>query len=123
MSALLAHLIGDFCLQSQSMADRKTTSLPWACLHAALYTMPFVLLTHDLWRLGVIFGTHAVIDRYRLAARWVAFYGTGTRAAGLWSRFNVSTEPVPAFLAVWLTIIVDQTFHLCINQWVLAWQT
>lgn len=116
MTELLAHLVGDYVLQSQPMADRKTTDIRWALIHAAFYTLPFLLLTTDWWRLLIIGGTHALIDRYRIAARWVAFYGSGTRASGVWSRFNTSAAPVPPFLAVWLTIIVDNTMHLFINH-------
>lgn len=120
MIPMLCHLLGDYVLQSQPMADRKTSSLLWAAVHASFYTLPFLFLTHDLWRLAIIGGTHMVIDRYRLAARWCAFYGTGTRASGLWAPCNVSTDPVPPFLAVWLTIIVDNTMHLIINAGALS---
>lgn len=112
---LICHLIGDYPLQSQPMADRKVTSWRWAFIHAAVYTLPFLLICQNWRALAIICGTHAVIDRLRLAAKWCAFYGTGTRITGLWRRWNVSAEPVPPFLAVWLTIIVDQTMHLAIN--------
>lgn len=115
MTLLLCHLLGDYVLQSQPMADRKTSDIRWALIHAAFYTLPFLALTQDGWRLALIGGTHALIDRYRIAARWCAFYGTGTRTSGIWSRWNVSADPVPPFLAVWLTIIVDNTLHLAIN--------
>lgn len=121
MGPLLAHLVGDYVLQSQPMADRKAGEWRWALLHALIYTVPFLVLTQDPRALLVICATHAVIDHYRLAARWVAFYGTGTRVGGLWAKWNVSTEPVPPFLSVWLTIIVDNTFHLAINAAALAW--
>ena len=120
MIELLAHLVGDYALQSQPMADRKTTDIRWALVHAVAYTIPFLCLTLDWRALAVIAGTHALIDRYRVAARWVAWYGTGTRAGGIWSRWNTSTDPVPPFLAVWLTIIVDNTMHLCVNHAALA---
>lgn len=119
MTQLLAHLLGDYALQSQAMADRKTTSLRWACIHAGFYGLPFLALVSHPWQWLVIVGTHAIIDRYKLAARWCAFYGTGC-LGGLWGRFGVRSEPVPAFLAVWLTIIVDNTMHLCINAGVLS---
>lgn len=120
MIQLLCHLAGDYPLQSQPMADRKTTDIRWAFIHALVYTLPFLVVTQNWRALAIICGTHAVIDRYRLAARWCALHGTGTRSGGLWGRWNVSTEPVPPFLAVWLTIIVDNTMHLCINYAALA---
>lgn len=121
MLELLAHLVGDYVLQSQPMADRKVTDIRWALVHATAYTLPFLLLTQDLQRLAVIALTHALIDRYRIASRWVAWYGTGTRSSGIWSRWNVSTDPVPPFLSVWLTIIVDNTFHIIVNHFALGW--
>lgn len=121
MVELLAHLVGDYVLQSQPMADRKVTDIRWALIHALAYTAPFLLLTLDWRALAVIAGTHALIDRYRVAARWAAWYGTGTRAGGIWSRWNTSTDPVPPFLSVWLTIIVDNTMHLAINHAALTW--
>lgn len=115
MTQLLAHLVGDFLLQSQAMADRKVTDLRWACIHAVFYTLPFLFLTTDLWRLAVIGGTHAVIDRYRLAAKSTGWWGSWNRERGLWARWNVSTEPVPPFLVVWGTIVTDNTMHMLIN--------
>lgn len=122
MILLLCHLIGDYVLQSQPMADRKTSSMAWALIHAAFYSIPFAILLAltapaipALAALLVIGGTHALIDRYRLAARWCAWYGTGTREGGVWGRWNVSAEPVPPYLGVWLQILVDNTMHLVIN--------
>ena len=77
MGPLLAHLVGDYVLQNHAMATRKTSSWPWALLHAAFYTLPFLLLTQDWRALAIIGGTHAVIDRYRLARYWVNFWGVG----------------------------------------------
>jgi len=119
---LLCHLIGDYVLQSQPMSDRKTSSMAWALIHAAFYSIPFAVLlaltarpVPGLLALFCILVTHAVIDRYLLAARWCAWHGTGTREGGVWARWNVSAEPVAPFLGVWLTIIVDNTMHLAIN--------
>lgn len=66
-AVLLAHLIGDYVLQNQWMADNKTKRLWPAIVHGAFYTLPFLLITLNPWSLLIIFGTHVVIDRYRLA--------------------------------------------------------
>lgn len=84
MTQLLAHLVGDYVLQSHVMATRKVTSWTWAFVHAAFYTLPFLLLTQDWHALLVIGGTHAVIDRLRIARRWCEFYGVGL--PGVWWR-------------------------------------
>lgn len=77
MPELLAHLVGDYVLQNHAMATRKTSSWAWALLHAVFYGLPFLLLTTDWRALAVIVGTHAVIDRLRLARYWVEFWGVG----------------------------------------------
>ncbi len=115
---LLCHLIGDYVLQSHVMATRKTSSWLWALVHAAFYSLPFAALL--LWLdapnalpiLAIIGGTHAVIDRYRIAAKWCAWYGVGH--PGIWTPREGFESP-PPFLGVWLTIIVDNTLHLAIN--------
>jgi hypothetical protein len=120
MPELLCHLFGDYILQNHLMANLKTKSWAWAATHALLYTLPFLLLTRSPAALAVILGTHAVIDRHRLARYWVEFWGVGqlgwaSRRAG----FTLDGE-TPPFLAVWLLILVDNTFHLAINHLALA---
>lgn len=124
--ALHAHLIGDYVLQSHIMAVRKTSSWKWALIHALFYGIPFagllLFVTPDLTKkliaLVIIIGTHAVIDRYRLAVYWCKFYGAAGYP-GLWWRYFPGPEevfePPRAFLQVWLIILVDNTMHLCIN--------
>jgi hypothetical protein len=79
---LICHLIGDYVLQCHLMANKKVQSWAWAVTHAAFYTLPFLFLTRSPWALLVIFGTHAAIDRYRLANYWMKFYGVGH--PGIW---------------------------------------
>ena len=118
---LIAHLVGDYVLQNHAMATRKTASSKWAAIHVAFYTLPFFLLMLSPidgfslpWSsaaLAIIASTHFAIDRYGIARRWVAFYGIGVP-----SRFTGPIEAAPPFLATWLLIIVDNTFHLAINR-------
>lgn len=72
MTEGLAHLVGDYVLQSHWMATRKTKAWKPALAHALSYTAAFLPLTRDPRRLAVIGGTHYLIDRYRLA-RHVAY--------------------------------------------------
>lgn len=67
MLQLIAHLVGDYLLQSQWMADNKTKCNKAAFWHAFTYTLPFLFLTLDVDRLFLIFFTHLIIDRFRLA--------------------------------------------------------
>jgi len=126
---LCCHLVGDYLLQSQAMADRKVTDFRWAVIHAMFYLLPFMVVPFvagvDSVRwvvaVNIIFWSHAIIDRFRVAARLAAWYGTGTRKSGIWAKYNVSQDDVPPFLSVWLTIIADNTLHLVINGVCVAW--
>lgn len=78
MTELLAHLVGDYCLQNHWMAMNKTSAWLPAIVHAFFYTLPFLFLSSDPRVLAIIFGTHLLIDRFRLAGYWVRFWGVGT---------------------------------------------
>jgi len=71
MEQILAHMWGDYIIQSTWMANNKTkpTLIGWlACLvHCITYTLPFVLITQNPIQLLLIFGTHFPIDKFRLA--------------------------------------------------------
>lgn len=120
MTELIAHLFGDYVVQNHVMATRKTSSSLWAAVHVACYTVPFLFLTWSPLALAIIAGTHFVIDRFALAGYWVRFWGVGnpgTLLAALSGNLGCNLpDPAPPFLAVWLTIIVDNTFHLVINH-------
>lgn len=122
MTELLCHLVGDYVLQNHWMATRKTQAWGPALVHATLYTTPFLLLTQAWPALLIILGTHAVIDRYRVAGWWVRFYGVGV-PGWLPPRLGMrAAEPAPPFLGVWLTIIADNTLHMVINHLALGIQ-
>lgn len=169
MPQLLAHLFGDYILQSDWMAQNKTKRSWPALVHALLYSLCFVPLcwhpdtyhgyesirvmlngiwtSVDAWNFSttwasrfhpwawlVIFGTHFLIDRYRLA-RYVVW---AKNWLGPWSpqlyeqRMSwkiCSAQGVvpegrngpPAYLSTWLLIIADNTLHLAINYAALRW--
>lgn len=132
MLELIAHLFGDYVLQNHVMATRKTSSSKWAAIHVGLYSLPFLFVTWSPLALAVIAGTHFVIDRFKLAGYWVRFWGIGCpslfmelgRFARMFGGVLPCNEPddyAPPFLAVWLAIIVDNTFHLTINHLALKW--
>jgi hypothetical protein len=117
VNELLAHLFGDYVLQTHSQATKKTSSWPHALAHAATYTACFLPITRSPWRLALIGGTHAVIDRYRLA-RHVAWAKNQVAPAA--ERFTPTAtgypEDTPPWLAFWLMIITDNSLHLLINR-------
>jgi hypothetical protein len=127
MEQLILHLIGDYVTQSDWMAQNKTkASLP-ALVHALIYSFPFLLLTAHAPNPALagttILVTHFLIDRYRLA-RYVVWAKNfiGPRNPP-WSECSVTGYPPdrPAWLAVWLLIVADNTMHLAINYASLRW--
>lgn len=119
MAQILAHLWGDYILQSHWMASNKTKHW-WPCLcHCFFYTLPFLILTQSWVALAVIFGTHYLIDRYRLAVYLVYLKNTllGPPWPDKWEDCKATGyhSEVPAWLSVWLMIAADNTLHLTIN--------
>lgn len=136
---LVAHLVGDYIIQSDWMAQQKTNANIPAAVHAATYTIPFLWLNPSLETILVIILTHYLIDRYRLARYvcWVKNFlqprysckveGTdenGNYVASYmvenwlpWKDCNKTGYPntSPPWLSVWLLIIADNTLHILIN--------
>ena len=64
---IVAHLVGDYLLQSDWMASQKTRRLLVALLHALAYGAAFLFLRPSPAAWAAIVVSHALIDRYRLA--------------------------------------------------------
>jgi hypothetical protein len=111
---ILAHLIGDYILQSHWMATEKTKQSFAAAVHAATYTLPFLFLTQSAPALAFIIGTHFLIDRFRLA-RYVVWIKNGYAFSGAATTPTGYRDDVPPWLAVWLLIIADNILHLVCN--------
>jgi hypothetical protein len=114
---LVAHLVGDFILQSEWMAVNKAQrSLP-AALHALFYLLPFLFLTQRPEALVIISGTHFAIDRWRLARYVIWAKNRPWPGSRPWSECVGTGYPkdMPPWLSTWLFIIVDNTLHICIN--------
>ena len=113
---ILAHLVGDYLLQSEWMARGKTKHWGPALAHGACYTLPFLLLTHSWWRLAIIGGSHIAIDRWRLsycvawASNFLAPKKDWPSKKTLWG-----LDP-----SSWLRVVIDNTVHLLINAIALA---
>lgn len=147
MPQLLAHLWGDYILQSDWMAENKTKDYFAAWVHACCYMLPFLLLRPSVTAWWVMLVTHFVIDRFRLARyvvwakNWMGpkqfWSGSETDSNGLiiakawgwygrtppFSRCAATGYPpqTPVWLSVWLLIIADNTLHLTINYCALRW--
>lgn len=129
MEQLILHLLGDYTLQSDWMAQNKTKHWLPAFCHALVYSLPFLLIG-SVWAWLVIFTTHYLIDRYRLA-RYVCyaknFLSPKTtlnyadfKVVKWWHPWSECSgtgyhKDTPPWLAVWLLIACDNTLHLLIN--------
>jgi hypothetical protein len=113
---IVCHLIGDYILQSHWMANNKTKAHGPALIHALVYSLGFLAFAPSLLAWLVIFGTHFLIDRYRLA-RYVVWTKNWLGPNLPWSECSGTGYPAdsPAWLAVWLLIIADNILHLVIN--------
>jgi len=122
---LLAHLVGDYLIQSHWMATEKTKRWWPAVVHGVTYTIPFVFITQSVWALLVIAGTHVVIDRYRLARHLVWFKNqlAPKKSRPSWADAQATGYPsdAPPWLAVWLMIIADNVVHVLINLFAVAY--
>lgn len=120
-SQLVVHAVGDYLLQSDWMAQKKTSSHVPALCHAAVYTLLFGVVFNPSWvALAVIGVTHFFIDRYRLA-RYVVWAKNWIAPKSGWPKSwkecsGTGYDPDrPAWLSVWLLIIADNLLHVIIN--------
>jgi hypothetical protein len=102
---LVTHLVGDFLLQSNSMARRKVTEWSWMLRHIGSYmavvALPVIAyaIRHSTapWLVVLVLvfiaGTHILMDRRDLIMRWMRFADIRADYA-------------------WLAIVADQVFHI-----------
>lgn len=75
MNLIVGHMIGDYLLQNTWMALNKTKNSLICVVHCFLYTLSIAVICQWFdWRLLVIFITHFVMDRFRLAKYWRKVY-------------------------------------------------
>lgn len=120
---LLAHLAGDYIVQSSWMANEKTRGHLPAALHGATYAACFLPLTRDPRALLVIGGTHWAIDHWRLA-RHVVWAKNQLAPAAYRYRFGDkgpwgAGQDEPAWLHGWLLFLADNSLHGLVNAWAL----
>lgn len=116
---ILAHLFGDYVIQSDWMASEKTKRSLAAAAHALSYALPFLFLRPSSAALAVIVITHFIIDRWRLArfVVWAKNQLAPTSFRFPWSECKATGyyEGKPSFLSVWLLIVADNSMHLLCN--------
>ena len=114
---IMAHLVGDYVLQSDWMVKEKGSSNLAALVHVVFYTLPFVLITQQPLALGIIAGTHFVIDRWRLARMLIWAKNRPWPGSLPWAECRATGYPpnLPVWMSTWLMILVDNIIHLLIN--------
>lgn len=142
----LAHLLGDYVVQSQWMAEQKTKRWWPAVVHGATYGACYLLVTRNIPALLVIAGTHVIIDHWRLIKPLLWAKNQLAPAAYRYKfpggPFSERVDPelhavehnfspvVPRQIAAiangfalnfWLMVIGDNTAHLLINYAAIRW--
>lgn len=122
MEQLLLHLMGDYVTQSDWMAQNKTKNSLAALCHATIYSLPFLLIG-SAWAYLIIWLTHFLIDRFRLARYLVFAKNFLGWPWPKWEDCKATGYPsaTPPWMAVWLMIIADNTLHLAINWASIKW--
>lgn len=108
---LILHLVGDYLLQNDWMAQNKTKEWFPCFVHCFLYTIPFSFVLWPSPLVWLVFISHYFIDRYRLAEYWIRLVNWR------WDGNNHGySEDKPKWMSVWLLIIIDNTFHIIFNS-------
>jgi len=122
---IIAHIAGDYFLQSDWMALNKKDRVFPCLVHVLLYAVPFLFLTTSAGALAVIIGTHFAIDHWNLARYPIWLKNKVLGGSRPWKDCQATgfDPDRPIWLSVWLTIIVDNAIHVIINAAAIKWLT
>ena len=98
MHWVLAHLIGDFILQTDWMVANKKKSSLVCSIHTLFYIIPFFFSDLYIWQILLIGVQHGIQDRTNFVL-WFSIL-TGSK--------NFVTKD----LAPWSLILMDQILHI-----------
>lgn len=131
---LVAHLVGDYLLQSHDMATRKISNFWYALYHALWYAVPFVFIVgfgwHTIIPIGLIVLTHAIIDRTRIPRllivaknyMWPIALNKPYDEKGELISPNINTgypKNMPDWMQTNLYILTDNICHILLNGLIL----
>lgn len=124
MELIIAHMFGDYLLQSDWMAQEKRKNMLAAATHAATYTLPFLFVTQSIPALAVICLTHLIIDHLGLA-RYLVYAKNFLAPKRYWYKWEDCKgtgyhKNSPPHMSIWLMIISDNALHLLINMLAVA---
>jgi hypothetical protein len=106
--AFLGHMVGDYILQIDWMAENKKNNNIACLVHSLAWTTSVLFFTGWWGWLPflILFGFHFLQDRTRFVNFWMNLVGQRNFAAGPYSP--------------WSMVIIDNTFHL-LQIW-LVWK-
>lgn len=131
MEQLLIHIFSDYWLQSDWMALNKSKKSYICFIHCVIYTIPFAVLTHDIWALGLICATHFIEDRFGLVKYFIwarnhlapSLKYHPLNKCDITGCYDTWKNPDgrPNFITTWIYIIVDNSYHLGCNYLILKY--
>ena len=100
MHWIYAHLIGDYILQNDWMAqNKKSFTLP-CLIHVTFYMLPFLLCNFSWWQMLLIAAQHYILDRTTFVGWFCKMKGSGQ---------FVSQDSI---LFPWSWIVMDNILHV-----------
>lgn len=120
LNILMGHLVGDYVLQNNYLAQNKTKS-SWVCtLHCLLYSLSMQFFCYenipdglDVCFFGLVFSTHWIIDRYSLADYYLKFINGRSIFEFYYSKYeNSNLHILNGSFTSLVYAVTDNTFHL-----------
>lgn len=73
MDWIFCHLVGDYVLQLDVIANTKGKNWYHLFVHCMLYILPFRIVHGADWRLIVLFATHIIIDALKARYKKITY--------------------------------------------------
>ena len=108
-----AHLVGDFVLQNQVMAEAKASDSFICFVHVNLYMVPFCLLSVYTpisdWMYLAIAIQHFLQDRFALHLRWMAWFEQSP--PDKWPTGPLCVDQAMHIGFIWLCVLLGSSGH------------
>ena len=70
---IVCHLIGDYVLQSEFIANTKGNNCYHLFVHCVLYCVPFLIMYGFVWQLVVTFILHLIVDPLKARYKQISY--------------------------------------------------
>ena len=70
---IVCHLIGDYVLQSDFIANTKGSNWYHLLVHCVLYCVPFLIMYGLVWQLVVTFILHLIVDPLKARYKRISY--------------------------------------------------